>query len=77
MRDATPTLTLDDGAFTFNHLAQGGTTWLGGIGGPDEIGKVTVNYSWSLMTPLMRPFFPNGQASLRVESAMKNEGRFN
>src|SRR5258708_6171669 len=26
MRDATPTLTLDDGAFTFNHLAQGGTT---------------------------------------------------
>ena len=77
MRDATPTLTLNDGMFTFNHLAVGGSNWLGGIGGPDEIGKVTVLYTWDLMTPLMRPFFPNGQASLKVESAMKNEGRFN
>jgi len=77
MRDATPTLTLGDGAFTFNHLAVGGSTWLGGIGNENEIGKVTVQYTWDVMTPLMRPFFPNGQASLRVESAMKNEGRFN
>ena len=76
MRDATPTLTLDDNMFTFNHLAVGGSTWLGGIGNENEIGKVTVQYSWDLMTPMMRPLFPNGQASLKVESAMKNEGRF-
>ena len=29
-----------------------------------------------LMTPLIRPFFTNGQISFRVESAMKNERRF-
>jgi hypothetical protein len=28
------------------------------------------------MTPLIRPFFTNGQLVIRVESAMKNERRF-
>src|SRR5215831_2699512 len=32
MRDATPTLTIDDGMFTMSHLPQGGTTWLAGPG---------------------------------------------
>lgn len=76
MRDATPTLTLDDADFTFTHLPVGGTTWTGGVGGANDIGKVTVNYSWTLMTPLIRPFFTDGKINLRVESAMKNEGRF-
>ena len=29
------------------------------------------------MTPLIRPFFTNGQLNIHVESAMKNEERFN
>ena len=56
--NATPTLNIPDGAFTFEHMAVGGTTWLGGTGGPDEIEKVTITYTWPLMTPLLRPFFP-------------------
>ena len=76
MRQATPTLTIDDGAFKFSHLRPGQGTWDAGIGGPNDIDKVTVNYSWPLMTPLMRPFFTNGRATLTVESAMKNEARF-
>ena len=28
------------------------------------------------MTPLIRPFFTDGEINVRVESAMKNEGRF-
>ena len=28
------------------------------------------------MTPLLWPFFTGGQIDLQVESAMKNEGRF-
>jgi Flp pilus assembly protein TadG len=76
MRQATPTLTIDDAAFTFSHLRPGQGTWDAGIGGPNDIDKVTVNYSWPLMTPLMRPFFTNGRAILTVESAMKNEARF-
>ena len=77
MRQATPTLTIADGAFSFSHLRPGQAVWEAGAGGPSDIDKVTVNYSWTLLTPLVRPFFANGRISLVVESAMKNEARFN
>ena len=76
MRTATPTLTLDDGMFSFSHLPPGGGGWLAGTGGEGDIGKVTINYQWNLMTPLIRPFFTGGRINIRVESAMKNERRF-
>ena len=76
MRQATPGLTIDDAAFTFSHLPAGGSTWAGGIGGPGDIGKVTVNYTWELMTPLIQLFFDQGTITFTVESAMKNESRF-
>jgi uncharacterized membrane protein (UPF0127 family) len=76
MRQATPTLTLPDSAFTFSFMSPGATGWSGGTGGPGDIGKVTVDYNWTLMTPLLRPFFTGGQAHLRVDSAMRNETRF-
>jgi Flp pilus assembly protein TadG len=76
MRSATPTLTINDGMFSFSHMRPGTSTWVAGTGGEGDIGKVTINYNWSLMTPLMRPFFTNGQLNVRVESAMKNERRF-
>lgn len=76
MRNATPTLTLGDGAFTFHNLAPGASTWTVGSGGPNAIDKVTVTYSWQLMTPVLRPFFPTGQMNFSVESIMKNERVF-
>ena len=76
MRQATPTLTIGDSAFTFTHMSPGGGAWLGGAGGPDDIGKVTVNYTWAPLTPVLRPFLTNGQMSVSVDSAMKNEARF-
>jgi Flp pilus assembly protein TadG len=76
MRNATPTITLPDSAFSFNHMAVGGNTWLPGVGGPGEIDKFTVTYTWDLLTPVLRPFFPNGQIRFTVDSAMKNEQRF-
>ena len=76
MRNATPTMTLPDSAFSFNHMAVGGNTWLAGVGGAGEIDKFTVTYTWSLLTPVLRPFFPNGQIQFTVDSAMKNESRF-
>jgi len=77
MRQATPTITIPDDAFSFSYLPANGTNWVGGTGGPGDIQRVTVTYSWSLLTPLVRPFFPNGKVTLRVDSTMKNEGRFN
>jgi Flp pilus assembly protein TadG len=77
MRQSTPTLIIADSSFSFSHLRPGQGTWDAGVGGPNDIDKVTVTYNWTLLTPLVRPFFPNGQINLVVESAMKNEARFN
>ena len=77
MRQSTPTLTIPDSAFTFQHMSPGGSSWVGGTGAPGEGEKVTVVYTWQFFTPLMRPFFPTGQMTLRVDSIMKNESRFN
>ncbi len=76
MRDATPFLTIEDGDFTFSHMTPGNADWEPGTGEPNDISKVTVNYEWTLMTPLVREFFPMGAFNIRVESAMKNEPRF-
>ena len=76
MRHATPTLTIQDGAFTFTHLVPGTVNWLAGTGNPSDVSKVRVTYTWSLMTPFIREFFPGGQINLAVESAMLNEPRF-
>jgi hypothetical protein len=76
MRAATPTLTIPDDAFTFSHLPPGGG-WTGGPGGPGDVEKVAVDYTWTPLTPILLPFFAGGQVHLRVESAMKNEPRFN
>ena len=77
MRKATPTLTLDDTAFTFSFMPPGASDVDDRPGGgPGDIGRVTVNYTWNIMTPLIRPFFTSGRVNVRVESAMKNEARW-
>ena len=43
MRDATPTLTIPDSAFTFAAHAGRRQRWVGGTGGPSDIEKVTVD----------------------------------
>jgi Flp pilus assembly protein TadG len=74
MRQATPTLTLPDGAFAFSHIPANGGGWVSGTGGPNSIERLTVTYSWPIMTPLLRPFFSTDAVVFTVESAMKNEG---
>ena len=74
MRQATPTLTLPDAAFSFQFMPAGGGAWQGGSGGPNQLSKLRVSYTWRLMNPMLWPFFPGGQITFNVESAMKNEG---
>ena len=76
MRAATPTLTIDDAAFTFSHLTPGSVAWQAGSGEPADVSKVRVTYTWALMTPFIRELFPGGQINIAVESAMLNEPRF-
>jgi hypothetical protein len=76
MRQGTPTLTIPDSAFTFSHRPLGGAAWIGGSGSPGELEKVSVTYTWTFLTPLVGAFFPGGQVTLQVDSAMKNEPVF-
>jgi hypothetical protein len=76
MRQAAPTMTLPDTAFSFSFMPTNGSTWSSGLGGPGDVGRVTVNYSWEFMTPLIRPFFTGGAINLRVQSTMQNEALF-
>ena len=75
MRDATPVLTIPDEAFTFAHLPPGASAWVGGPGGSEDIEKMTVDYRWPLLTPVLRPAFGGSEVHIRVESARKNERR--
>jgi hypothetical protein len=34
---------------------------------------VTVNYTWQIMTPVIQPFFTNGQVNFTVQSSMLTE----
>jgi len=76
MRKATPTLTIADEDFSFEYLPDGEDTWVDGTGEPGDIMKARVDYDWDILTPLMKPFFADGQIRLTAESAMKNESRF-
>ena len=76
MRLATPTLTINDSAFAFNHMVPGGAAWVGGVGGPEDIEKVSVTYTWNLFNPVLWAFFPGGTITLNVDSSMKNESRW-
>jgi Flp pilus assembly protein TadG len=77
----TPTLTLQDNGpdsyIIFSNMPVGGTTWsTGSLGAEGAVGKVTVRYTWTLWTPLVRVFFPSGQLTVTAESAMTSERRF-
>ena len=76
VRDATPTLTLSDDKITFTHLPPESTVWVGGTGGPGAIEKITVKYTWELLTPVLQPFFGGDKIDFTVDSTMKNERKF-
>ena len=76
MRDATPTLTIPDSAFSFSYMPKGKGAFVAGSGGPGDVTRVAVDYDWDILTPLIAPFFTNGKIHFRVESTMKNEQKF-
>ena len=48
-------------------------TELPGFGGPGQIVVINLDCSWPLLTPLVRPFFDEGNYNFKVSSAMRNE----
>ena len=76
MQAAAPTLDVNDMTFSFSHMAPGSASWASGAGGPGDIGRVTVEYSWEPLTPILAPFLTDGKMTLHVESAMKIEPKW-
>jgi Flp pilus assembly protein TadG len=76
MKDATAGLDMSAMTFTFSHMTPGSTTWAGGAGGPGDIGRVSVEYDWEPLTPIVRPLLSGGKLHVKVESAMKNESKW-
>jgi TadE-like protein len=76
MRNATPTLSIPDSAFSFSSMPVGGAAWAPGEGGPGQILRVTVSYPWEFWTPLVRPFFTGGRVNISVNSIMVTEPVF-
>jgi Flp pilus assembly protein TadG len=75
--DATPTITIPAGNITFANMPVGGSSWTNGsLGAEGAIGKVTVTYTWTLLTPLVRVFFTGGQITISAEATMTSERRF-
>ena len=73
MRSATPTLQIADQDFAFSHLV--GANWVNGVGGPGEVERLRVTYTHEVL--VFKPLFPGGRVTMKAESAMKNEARFN
>jgi Flp pilus assembly protein TadG len=73
MRQETPTLTIEDANFTFSNKPLNGGSWTNGTGGPGSIERVTVTYTWTILTPIIRPFFSEDTLTITVSSTMKNE----
>ena len=59
------------GNVTFSNYS--GTPTTGNPGNPGQVIEVSLTYTWPLMTPLLKPFFPNGQYTFTVKSTMTNE----
>ena len=62
IRQATPTLVVPDGAFTFQHMPAGGGAWLGGTGAPGEIEKITVDLHLEFLHPDDAAVLPDRRA---------------
>lgn len=56
---------------TFSNYS--GTPVTGDPGQAGETIVVSLTYTWPLMTPLMKPFFPGGAYTFTVKTTMRNE----
>jgi Flp pilus assembly protein TadG len=69
LRRATPTVAIADSDVTFFDVSQNTS----GVGGPNDLIRVTVIHAWPLLTPVLRPVFPSGNVLLKASATMKNE----
>jgi Flp pilus assembly protein TadG len=69
VQKATPSVPIQASNVSFYNLTKATAD----PGGPNDVIRVTVTYPWPLLTPVLRPFFRDGQVVLQISSTMKNE----
>jgi len=70
-----PTIKVIDTSKTFNNYTSG-TVQTGNPGKVDETIVVSLNYTWPLITPILKPFFKDGNYTFTARATMKNEPAF-
>ena len=68
-----PTISVVDDPVQIAYIGYSSNKVSGDPGKPGQIFIVSLTYSWRLLTPLIRPFFPNGEYTFTVKSTMRNE----
>nr|WP_175225559.1 TadE/TadG family type IV pilus assembly protein [Paraburkholderia humisilvae] len=69
----SPSYTITINGQSSNYATQGSYS-SSMFGNPGDIIVLQLNCSWPLLTPLARPFFPNGLYTFSVAATMRNEG---
>ncbi|MFM0007969.1 MULTISPECIES: TadE/TadG family type IV pilus assembly protein [Paraburkholderia] len=64
-------ITINGASQTYNTQTSYST---GMFGNPGDIVVLQINCIWPLLTPLVKPFFPNGNFGFSVAATMRNEG---
>jgi Flp pilus assembly protein TadG len=67
----TYVITINGASQTYNTQTSYST---GMFGNPGDIVVLQINCIWPLLTPLVKPFFANGNFSFSVAATMRNEG---
>lgn len=70
LRNAAPSLTINDADVSFNNLSHVATA---GAGGPTDVVTLSVTHQWSLWSPALRLAFGTSAATIRAASTVANE----
>jgi len=62
---------IDPAQVTFTNYS--GHQQSSGAGSANDVIVVSLTYTGALLTPILKPFFPNGQYTFTVKTTMKNE----
>lgn len=65
----SPAVTVETIDINGNHVPVAGQSF----GNPGEIVVITLDCHWPIITPFVKPFFPNGVYDFSVSATMRNE----
>ena len=75
VKDEIPSLKITDANISFSHMGLSESSWSSGTGPANSVERVTVTYTYPIMSIAMKPFFGNKSTlTFTAHATMKNEG---